>query len=122
MGNDVGKAYGFFYCGAKKTAVEAELPKASLQSRAPSALELMLIEGMGNVKGDPKLLALAKEAGQSGCNYLLQASLTGESGKEAARHLTAILNCLYASKLYGAGDKFRSDVVHLENGEYVLSE
>src|SRR3989344_3514169 len=40
----------------------------------PSQLELTLIEGMDNIKGDNRLEALAQEARQAGINYLLQAS------------------------------------------------
>jgi len=124
MGTDLhgtaGQAYGFFYCSAPKATVEAELPKARLHSNAPSELELTLIEGMANVKGDSRLLALATEAGKSGDNYLLRASLPGGTNVDAAKHLSAILNMLWGSDLYKSADEFSSDIAYLENGKYVV--
>ncbi len=71
--NPLGRAYGFFYCRASKLEIEAELPTIREMIRTPPSLELFLIEGMDNVKGDERLTAIAQEAKQDGINYLLQA-------------------------------------------------
>lgn len=61
--NQIGKAYGFFHCRASQQEIEAELPFIRRLVNAPSQLELSLIEGVENLKGDSDLLALAKKAG-----------------------------------------------------------
>ncbi|MEK6807632.1 MAG: hypothetical protein AABX75_01245 [Nanoarchaeota archaeon] len=123
---NIGQAYGFFYCAAQTAAVKAELPDAKRLSNAPSELELTLIDGMPaimkHVQRDSKLVALAEEAGQSGDNFLLHAKLPGGTNKDAAKHLAGVLNRLYCSSLYAPGDEFKSDITYLENGEYVLQD
>ncbi len=66
--SSVGKAYGFFYCNASKQKIETELPTIRKMVRTPSQLELSLIQGMDNIRGNERLTALAQEAKQDGIN------------------------------------------------------
>lgn len=118
----VGRAYGFFYCNASKQEIETELPTIRELVRTPSQLELAVIEGMDNVKGDKSLIVLAQEAKQDGINYLLSATVPNGTNRGTADEVAGILNQAYQSPLYDAQEPFKGAVVYEENGEYVFRE
>ena len=68
---EIGKAYGFFNCKASKEKIEAELPTIRKLVKTPSKLELSLIEGVENLRGDQDLVELAQKAQNSGIRYVL---------------------------------------------------
>ena len=119
---NIGEAYGFFYCDASKQEIETELPKIRELVRTPYQLELSLIEGMDNIKGDEKLTALAQEAKQYGINYILKATYPNKTNKDTAAEVAPILNQLYQSPLYETNAPFKGAIVHEENGEYVFRD
>ena len=119
---DIGKAYGFFYCNASKQEIETELPTIRELVRTPSQLELSLVEGMDNIKGDKRLIALAQEAKRDGINYMLQTTYPNGTNKDTADEVAGILNQTYQSPLYKAKEPFRGAIVYEENGEYVFRD
>ncbi len=118
----MGKAYGFFECRASKEAIELEIPTIRRLVKTPSKLELSLIEGMENVRGDSRLISLAKAAKEQGINYLLDATYPDATNRETADELSAILNQAYQSPLYGKREPFMGEIIYEENGEYVFRE
>ena len=118
----VGRAYVFFYCNASKEAIEAELPTIRKLVKTPSQLELSLIEGMDNIRGDEKLTALAQEAKQDGINYILQATDPNGTNKDASNELVSILINAYQSSLYKAGEPFKGAIVYEEKDEYIFRD
>ena len=120
--SSVGRAYGFFYCNASKQEIETELPTIRELVETPSQLELSLIEGMDNLKGDKRLTALAQEAKQDGINYVLQATYPNMTNKDTADEVASILNQAYQSPLYQAKEPFRGAIVYEEKGKYVFRD
>lgn len=92
--SSVRKAYGFFYCNASKQEIETELPTIRKMVGTPSQLELSLIEGMDNIKGSKRLIALAQEAKQNGINYMLLATYPSGTSRDIADEVASILNGL----------------------------
>lgn len=119
---ETGKAYGMFYCDASEEAIEQELPTIRDLTQTPSQLELTLVEGMDNVRGDANLVALAKQAKEQGMRYALEATYPGATNKVTANEVSGILNQAYQSPLYKDGEPFSGAVVYEENGEYVFKE
>ena len=120
--SSVGTAYGFFYCNASKQEIEAELPFIRESVQTPSRLELSLIEGVDNIKGDNRLTALAQEAKQDGINYILQATDPNGTNKDASNELVSILINAYQSSLYKAGEPFKGAIVYEEKDEYIFRD
>ena len=120
--SSVGGAYGFFYCNASKQDIEAELPTIRKLVKTPSQLELSLIEGMDNLKGDERLTALALKAKKDGINYVLQATYPNGTNKDTADEVATIINQVYQSPLYQAKEPFRGAVVYEEKGEYLFRD
>lgn len=119
---DVGRAYGFFYCGASKQEIETELPTIRELVKTPSQLELSLMEGMDNIKGDKGLTALAQEAKQDGINYMLQATYPNGTNKDTADEVASVLNQACQSPLYKAKEPFKGAIVYEEKGKYVFRD
>jgi hypothetical protein len=117
-----GKAYGFFHCDASKEAIESELPAIRKLVKTPSKLELSLTEGMDNLKGDSKLKALAQEAKQDGINYVLEATYSNASNKQAADEVAGIINQAYQLPLYKKGEQFKGGIAYEDKGNYVFRE
>ena len=115
-----GKAYGFFYCNASKEAIKSELPTIRKLVKTPSKLELSLTEGIDNIKGDSKLMALAQEAKQDGINYVLEATYSNASNKQAADEVAGIINQAYQSPLYKDKEQFKGAVVYENKGDYIF--
>lgn len=122
VGSMPGKAYGFFYCRAPREEIEAELPTLRECAQTPSQLELTLVEGLDNLKGDAKVRELAKEAKEQGIRYILEATSPGATNPTTANEVADLLYQMYQSPLYEAGEEFRGAVAYQENGEYVLRE
>lgn len=119
---NVGKAYGFFYCDASKQEMETELPTIRELVGTPSQLELSLIEGMDNIKGDKRLTALAQEARQYSINYMLQATYPHGTNRDAADEVASILNQAYQSPLFETKKLYKGAIAYEENGEYVFRD
>ena len=118
-----GKAYGFFYCSASKEEIGADLPNIRHAAETPSQLEISLIEGVENLKGDKGLMALARAAKESGDNYVIEATYPGETNEKTARELWDILSMAYTgSELYPKGEEFKGDVVYKLLNKYVCIE
>ena len=118
----VGKAYGFFYCNASKQEVETELPTIRKLVKTPSQLELSLIEGMDNIRGNERLTALAQEAKQDGINYMLQASYPNGTNRDTADEVASILSQAYQSPLYKTNAPFNGAIVYEEKGKYIFRD
>jgi hypothetical protein len=119
---DSGRAYGFFQCDASKEEIEATLPKIRDAVGTPSTLELSLIDDIGNLEGDKRIITLAQEAREAGLNYILQATNPEGTNLETADELALILNQAYQSPLYEAGAPFNGEIVYEMNGEYIFRE
>lgn len=118
---NVGKADGFFYCGASTEEIETELPYIRDLVKTPHQLELSLIEGMDNIKGDERLTALAQEAKRCGINYMLRATNPNETNRVAADEATSLFNQLYQlPPFFGIGAEFLGAVVYEEEGKSVF--
>lgn len=117
-----GKAYGFFYCRASKEEIETELPTICELAKTPSQLELSLVEGMDNVKGDKKLIAIAKKAKKEGINYMLQATCLNKTNEETADETACILNQAYQSPLYNVNEPFVGKIVYEQDGRYIFKD
>lgn len=118
----MGKAYGFFNCSAPRRKIEAELPSLRDVAQPPSKLELSLIEGMENLKGDKKLMSLAKKSKEAGIRYVLEATHPSATNKQVAKEVATILNQAYQSPLYQDGEPFQGEIVYEENGKYTFME
>ena len=117
-----GKAYAFFNCSASIEAIEEELPLIRECVRTPSNLELALMEGTDNLKGDPKLLQIAREAKKAGIRYVFDATYQGGTNRQTADELAGILNQAYQSPLYQEGEQFSGEIVFREKGKYLFRE
>lgn len=120
--NQIGKAYGFFHCRASRQEIEAELPFIRELVNTPSQLELSLIEGVENLKGDSALLALAQKAGEAGLRYVLEATYPNATNQKTAEEVAAILNQTYQTPLYEEGEPFFGEVVYREGNQYLFME
>lgn len=118
----IGEAYAFFNCNATKQEIEQEIPFIRKLVKTPGELELSLTEGMDQIKGDPKLLAIAKEAKEAGIRYFMEATLPNATNRATADELSSVLNQAYQSPLYQSGEQFRGEIVYKEKGEYVSRE
>jgi len=118
----MGEAYAFFHCNASKQEIEDTLPEIRESVKTPSELELSLTQGMDNVMGDEKLIALAQEAKESGINYMLRAEYPGETNTLTADELASVLIQAYQSQLYQANEPFFGQIVHKENGDYIFKD
>jgi hypothetical protein len=118
----VGEAYSFFYCNASKSKIDAEIPIIRKMAKIPSQLELSLVQGMDNVVGDKKLIALSKEAKQDGINYMLQAKYPNKTNEETANELNAVMVQMYPSPLYKTKEAFRGAIVYKEKNHYVFRD
>jgi hypothetical protein len=117
-----GKAYAFFNCNRKVEDIEAELPTIRRLVKTPKNLELTLIDGTENLKGDKELMALANEARSQGIRYLLQAKAPKLDNKHTAYALTRILNQAYQSPLYEDREAFSGAVVYRDRSKYKFME
>ena len=119
---EVGKAYAFFNCKASKEKIEAELPTIRKFVKTPSQLELSLIEGVRNLKGEFDLVELAKEAEAAGIKYVMEATYPTSNNEQTAGELSAILNQAYQSPLYSKGETFEGNIIYKDKGKYIFLE
>lgn len=117
-----GKAYAFFNCDSSKEDIEKEIPTIRNLVQTPNALELSLMEGTDALKGDPKLLQLAREAKDAGIRYVMEATYPNATNHQTADEVASVLNQAYQSPLYQKGEQFRGEVVYQERGRYVFRE
>ena len=137
----VGRAYGFFDCNASKQEIETDLPTIREMLRTPSRLELSLIEGLGELKGYPMLMAAYEKAkskivfpsemsipdrfikileiGDAEPRYTIQVTYPNKTNERAAKELSRILNQAYQSPLYEANEPFRGAIVYEKKGKYI---
>ncbi len=115
----VGEAYAFFNCNASKREIEGELPKIRNLVRTPSRLELKLMEGMDQLKGDKGILEIASEAKEAGIRYAIQARLPGATNEGTADEVSGILNQAYQSPLYQDGEGFVGQIFYRDGNNYV---
>ena len=116
-----GKAYGFLKCDKSLAEIEEAMHLIRNCIGTPSKLELSLVEGIGNIKGD-KLLheTVIKDLEEEGkVNYALEARLEKVDNRKTADELTAMLNQAYQSPLFEPKPKdFYATVVYEKNGRY----
>ena len=117
-----GMAYAFFDCRASKEQIEAELPTIRECVKTPSNLELSLTEGVEKLRGDTRLMAVAKEAKESGMRYVLQAKYKDATNKQTADEVASVMNQAYQSPLYADKEEFRGAIVYQDMGKYVFRE
>ncbi|MBW2993764.1 hypothetical protein KY317_04280 [Candidatus Woesearchaeota archaeon] len=107
----IGKAYGFFDCNASKEEIEAELPKIRELAQTPSELELSLIEGVDNLKGDPELMKyIAQEVKLREYRFVLEATYSGMPNSKAAAELEPVFNLL--TMIYEDRGIIKGDIVY----------
>ena len=117
---EIGKAYAFFNCKSSKEKIEAELHLIRDLVKTPSQLELSLIEGVRNLKGESDLVELAKEADAAGIKYVMEATYPTSNNKQTAGELSAILNQGYLSQLYSKGETFEGDIIYKDKSKYIF--
>jgi hypothetical protein len=120
--NYSGKAYAFFNCNRSQQEIEAELPMIRDLTKTSKNLELTLTEGVTDIKGDKKLMEVAKEAQAQGMRYCLQAELPKKDNQETAQALSGILNQAYQSQLYTEGECFSGGIVYKKRSRYQFLE
>lgn len=86
---------------------------------SPSDLELTLIDGPENVKGDSELMEIAAEAKSYGFHYAMVAKCPSKTNKETGSELGDVLNSMYQSDLYKDGSQYRGSIFVEENGHYL---
>ncbi|MEK6827453.1 MAG: hypothetical protein AABX99_03145 [Nanoarchaeota archaeon] len=118
----IGKAYGFFDCNALKEEIEKEIPTIRELVKTPSELELSLVEGVSNLKGNKKLRAIVKEAEKSEIRYVMEATYPDATNIQTADEVAIILNQVYNSQLYQDGEKFSGEIIYEDKGRYVFRE
>ena len=116
----IGKAYGFFNCKASKKKIEAELPTIRKLVKTPSELELSLIEGVKNLKGDQDLVKLARQSQTIGIRYALEAKYLNATSRETAEELISILNKTHQSPLYSKKETFIGFTLYKDKGKYIF--
>ncbi len=121
----IGKAYGFFYCGARNEEILEEVAAAREHFFTPGEMALRLTEGVRNLntEGDSDLAEIVRLAHEKGFSHVLEGSMPNVENKEVARKLGDIFCGLYASRMYEKGEEFFPGVFYRdENGEYDLLE
>ena len=117
-----GKAYGFIKCNKPKAQIEALMPAIRGMARTPSDLEISIVEGINNVKGD-KLLheTVVRDLIDEGqCNYAFEAASNTRDSESTAREVKDVFNQAYQSPLFEPRpDNFYATVVYEQNGQYV---
>jgi hypothetical protein len=113
-----GKAYAFFNAYASKSQIEAELPLIRQLARTPKNLELTLIEGVEDLRGDKQIRDIAKEAKDCGIRYVIQARCPKKDNKETADEIAAVLNQAYQSPLYSKDEDFYGKILYRKNSQY----
>jgi hypothetical protein len=116
-----GEAYAFFDCRASKKQIETELPTIRECIKTPSNLELSLTDDVEKLK-DTKLMAIAKEAKESGMRYVLQAKYKGATNKQTADEVASVMNQIYQSPLYADKEEFRGAIVYQDRKKYIFRE
>ena len=117
-----GKAYAFFDCSASKKAIESELPAVRIDTQIPNELELLLVEGVENLRGDSALMPIAREAEEEGMKYVMEATYPGVTNKKTSGELQALLINLSNSLFYHTPEHIQGKVVYEMNGRYVFRD
>ena len=115
-----GKAYAFFNCRASKGEIDAELPDIRRLSGTPEELHLYVEKGVGHLKGNSGLMALARRATDAGLRYSMEATLPGATNRETADEAAAVLNQAYQTDLWRADNTFEGEISFEEGGRYVM--
>ena len=118
----MGKAHGFFDCTASKEEIEALMPKIRDCAQAPSPLELSVMEGIGHLQSDAKLMTFVQQAKIAGRRYVIEATYPDKTNEETAEELGVVLSQLYESQLYKKGEPFFGDIVYEAQGMYFFQE
>ncbi len=116
----VGKAYFFFDCEAPKDKITSELDRVRKHPSYSARLELSLIEGPENLRGNWDLKALAAERSQADRRYVLEGAHLDVTNREVAEELKDILISTLPLNLYDEKGNFRGDIYYKENGKYVF--
>ena len=118
---NVGRAYGFFTCSASKEDIEAVLPEARSDSKIPEGLELSLIEGVDNLKGDSDLGQVIKEAKKDSMKYVMTATYPHATNEETSGELQALLINTSNSLFCDTEEHIRGKVVYKNpSGKYIF--
>ncbi|MEK6883101.1 MAG: hypothetical protein AABY22_25980 [Nanoarchaeota archaeon] len=107
---------------AEKERIEEEIPFIVEHVSAPGRLELSLIDDFDQLKGDEKILSIARRAKKAEIRYLIEASYSGKTNRTTADELSVILNQAYQSSLYKPGELFTGEIIFEEDGEYVFRD
>lgn len=119
----VGIAYAFFNCSAAKAAIEAELADIRVMAQLPGPLELTLIEGVSTLRGDAALMEIVRQALNAGIrDYVIEGRYHGQTNRETAEELGAILDLAYKSRLYKPNEPFHSGIVCREGDSFLFLE
>lgn len=125
MAKREGKAYGFFDCSASKEAIEAELPAVRIDTKTPKELELSLIEGMDQLRGelnDADLLSIVRKAKEDGMKYVMKATYPGATNEKTSGELQALLINTSNSLFCQTNEHIRGRFVYEEKGKYIFRE
>jgi hypothetical protein len=118
----IGKAYGFFDCNASKEEIEREIPTIRELVKTPSQLELSLVEGIANLKGNKKFMTIVKEAEKSRIRYVIEATYPNATNIQTADEVAGVLNQAYNTNLYKAGKEFFGKIIYKDRGRYIFRE
>jgi hypothetical protein len=118
----MGVAYGFFNCRAPKERIEERFPCIRRGAEIPPALDLLLVDGVQNLKSDdPQLRDLVSDAHAAGRQYVLEARYPQATNKQAADETVMVLNHLYLQPtLFDKDEPFYGEIVYEENGTYIF--
>jgi hypothetical protein len=111
LGTPEGRAYGFFDCAAPNERVEAEIPHIRDYVRTSPDLGLCLTEGPDNLRGDPEVRAIARDAQRQGVRYAVEATCPSATNRETADEVAGVFNQVYQSPLFD-GEPFRGAIVY----------
>ncbi len=115
----MGMAYSFFYCGAEKEAIEAELPTITRLVGSPLELTLTLYTGFATLNEDA-LQAIVQQAEEVQLNYIIECTLIGTTNLETAGELAVIMNQMYTTPLYAEGEEFRGGIVYKDEANGIF--
>lgn len=115
---NIGKAYGFFNPEGTQDKIRVAIIgiKGDFDRyRVAPELEVSLSRS-DEVRGDSKLVDLAREAGESGISHALSASFEGQSNYKTARELADLYNHLYSDCLVSGSAE--AQIFYEEGGSY----
>ena len=120
--NTQGKAYAFLATKAPRDVLPLVIEDAREMYNVPQKLELTIIDGPENLRGDERLRPYVERAKQQGIQYVLEAKCEGISNGKTADELKSVLNGIYLGSKE-VDRNYKAFILHEDNqGRYVIQE